>query len=171
MGDIKRRRKLFSRPRKPFDSKRMQEENILVEKYGLKNKKEIWKAVSKASKMRRQAKELIGKSETEQREFFERLNKMGLNVVKISDVLAIRSEDLFERRLQTVVFKKKLASTPKQARQFITHKKVLVNGRAVNIPSFIVTRNLEDKISLKTKRIKAAKIATQEEAVATGVTQ
>ena len=102
---------------------------------------------------------------------FNKLKALGLKVSSIADVLALNVESLLERRLPTIVFKKKLASTPKQARQFITHKKVLVNGRAVNIPSFIVTRNLEDKISLKTKRIKAAKIATQEEAVATGVTQ
>ena len=61
MGDIKRKRKLFSRPKKLFDRARMDEENVLVKKYGLKNKKEIWKAKSAVSKLRRRAKALIGK--------------------------------------------------------------------------------------------------------------
>lgn len=161
MGDIKRRRKLYSRPRKLFDLKRITEENVLVERYGLKNKTEIWKATSKASKIRRRAKGLIGESLEKQKEFFEKLNKMGLAVSKISDVLALKGEDLFERRLQTVVFKKKLANTPKQARQMIVHKKVLVNGRAVNIPSFVVTRDLENKISVRERKIKE-KIASPE---------
>ena len=46
MGDIKRRRKNFSRPKKLFDRARIDEENVIVKKYGLKNKKEIWKAKS-----------------------------------------------------------------------------------------------------------------------------
>ena len=164
MGDIKRRRKLYSRPRKPFDLKRITDENVLVEKYGLKNKTEIWKAISKASKMRRRAKGLISESPERQREFFEKLNKMGLAVTKISDVLALTQEHLFERRLQTMVFKKKLANTPKQARQMIVHKKVLVNGKAVNIPSFVVTRDLENKISIKERKFKEVKPQLQENA-------
>ena len=42
MGDTKRKRKLFSRPKKLFDRARMDEENILIKRYGLKNKREIW---------------------------------------------------------------------------------------------------------------------------------
>ena len=39
-----RQKKKYSRPQRPFDKVRIDEENILREKYGLKNKKEIWKA-------------------------------------------------------------------------------------------------------------------------------
>ena len=55
MGDIKRKRKLFSRPKKLFDRARMDEEDVLVKRYGLKNKREIWKAKSAVSKLRRRA--------------------------------------------------------------------------------------------------------------------
>jgi|TARA_B100002003_G_scaffold41362_1_gene36876 small subunit ribosomal protein S4 len=158
MGDIKRKRKLFSRPKKLFDRVRMDEENVLVEKYGLKNKREIWKAKSFISKLRRRAKDLISADKKEQQIFFDRLNKMGMGIGGVSDVLALNEENLFERRLQTFVFKKKLASTPKQARQFIVHKNILVDGAVVNIPSFIVSSYLEDKISLKERRIKEKKI-------------
>ena len=58
-----------------------------------------------------------------------------------------------KRRLQTVVVKKRLAKTPKEARQLITHKKVLINGRVVSIPSFIVPVSLEENIALKPKKI------------------
>jgi small subunit ribosomal protein S4 len=154
MGDIKRKKKLFDRPKKLFDRSRMDEENVLVKKYGLKNKKEIWKAKSAVSKLRRRAKELIGKDKEEQNIFFDKLNKMGLDVHDIADVLALSEENLFDRRLQTFLVRKKMANTTKQARQFIVHKNVLVDGKVVNIPSFIVTKELEGKISVRPKKIK-----------------
>ncbi len=162
MGDIKRKRKLFSRPKKLFDRARMDEENVLVERYGLKNKREIWKAKTAVSKLRRRAKVLIGKDMTEQQMFFNKLNKIGMNITDVSDVLALTEENIFERRLQTFLFKKKLANTVKQARQLIVHKNVLVDGAVVNIPSFIVTKELEDKISLKEKKVKVKKEAPVE---------
>lgn len=157
MGDIKKKRKLFSRPKKLYDRIRMDEENILVKKYGLKNKREIWKAKSVVSKMRRRAKALIGKNDEMQRAFFDKLSKMGINVVDIADVLALTEENIFARRLQTFIFRKKLASTFKGARQLIVHKNVLVDGKVVNIPSFVVTKDLEDKILLKEKKVKVEK--------------
>lgn len=154
MGDIKRKRKMFSRPKKLYDRTRMDEENVLVKKYGLKNKKEIWKAKTAVSGLRRRAKALIGKGVEEQQSFFDKLSKRGLVVRDISDVLALTEENLFDRRLQTVLFKKKLANTVKQARQLIVHKNVLVDGKVVNIPSFVVTLELEDKIALKVRKVK-----------------
>jgi len=157
MGDIKKKRKLFSRPKKLFDRKRIDEENTLLKKYGLKNKREIWKAISAVSKLRRRAKTLIGKDEKEKKVFFEKLNKMGLAVNDISDVLALTEESLLNRRLQTIVFKKKLANTPRQARQLIVHKNILLNGRIVNTPSFLVTKDLEGSLSIKERRAKKSK--------------
>jgi small subunit ribosomal protein S4 len=162
MGDIKRKRKLFSRPKKLFDRARMDDENILVKKYGLKNKREIWKAKSAVSKLRRRAKDLIGKDIPEQQAFFNKLNKVGMNVTSISDVLALTEENIFERRLQTFVLKKKLSHTAKEARQLIVHKNVLVDGSVVNIPSFIVTLDLENKLSLKERKIKIKEEASVE---------
>ena len=149
MGDIKRKAKLFSRPKKLYDRARMDEENILVKRYGLKNKREIWKAKTAVSSLRRRAKGLIGKDAKEQQVFFDKLNKSGFAVQDVSDVLALTEENLFEKRLQTVLFKKGMANTIKQARQLIVHKNVLVDGKVVNIPSFVVTRDLENKITLK----------------------
>ena len=164
MGDIKRKRKLFSRPKKLFDRARMDEENVLIKRYGLKNKREIWKAKTAVSKLRRRAKTLIGADMEEQQVFFNKLNKIGMNVTDVSDVLALTEENLFERRLQTMLVRKKLATTVKGARQLIVHKNVLVDGNVVNIPSFVVTKDLEDKITLKEKKVKAKPVEEPAEA-------
>jgi len=158
MGDIKKKRKLFSRPKKLFDRNRIDQENILVEKYGLKNKKEIWKAKSLVSKFRRRAKQLIKSPKDEQIIFFNKLNKIGMKVTNISDILALTEENLLDRRLQTFVHKDKFANSPKHARQLIVHKRVLVNGAVVNSPSFLITKDLEDKIALKEKNARVKKV-------------
>lgn len=154
MGDIRRKHNLHSRPRKIFDSARIKEENAIKKKYGLKNKTEIWKISAKVGKLRKKAKELIPKTDEEKKEFFNRLNHMGINVENIADVLALKNEDLLNRRLQTVVFNKGIAKTILEARQLIVHKNIIVNNRVVNIPSFVVTREMENKIFLKTKQVK-----------------
>ena len=161
MGDIKRKKRKFSKPRKLFDRARIDSENKISQKYGLKNKKEIWKASSQISKIRRQAKNLIPKSDEDKAIFFDKLNKMGFKVSDISDVLALTEEDFLDRRLQTFIVKKNLANTPRQARQLIVHKNVLVDGKVVNTPSFIVTRDLEDKLSLKEKKKVVKKVESK----------
>lgn len=163
MGDIKRKRKKFIRPKKPFDRTRIDEENILVKKYGLKNKREIWKATTKVSDLRRRAKGLIGKEEEKRKSFLEKLNHMGIAVGDLADVLALKEENVFDRRLQTILFKKKLANTPRQARQLIVHKHVVVDGNIVNTPSFHVNKDVEAKISVKPQKPKKA-VAPKESA-------
>jgi len=144
----KRKRKQHSRPRRPFDKVRIEEENVLKEKYGLKNKKEIWKADSAIARVRNLAKRLITKSDEEKRTFIERLQKIGFKVDKIADALALDKEDWLKRRLQTIIFMKKFASTPKQARQFVVHKHVSVGDRVINIPSYQVSLEEEPSVRL-----------------------
>ena len=158
MGDIKRKRSKFRKPKKAFDKPRIEEERVIVKKYGLKNKKEIWKAEAEISKLRRRAKSLIQKSDKEKGEFISKLNHFGLKVKDIADVLALTKEDWMDRRLQTFIFKKGLANTVRQARQFIVHKLILVDGKSVNKPSFIVKTDLENKISLKERKLKESKL-------------
>jgi len=155
---MKRKHKKYSRPKRPFDKARIEEEAEIIKEFGLKNKKEIWKADTTVKKIREKAKRLISSDETKQNALFEQLQKMGFKVKSISDVLSLEKKDYLNRRLQTVVFHKKLASTAKEARQFITHKKVLVDNKAVNAPSYIVPIELENKITLKPKKAKAKKI-------------
>jgi small subunit ribosomal protein S4 len=149
---MKRKHKIYSRPKRPFDKARIEEEGEIVEEFGLKNKREIWKADAKIKSIREKAKKLISSKPEEQRALFNKLNKIGLKVDSISSVLSLDKKDYLRRRLQTIVVAKKLASTPKQARQLITHKKVFVDGKAVDSPSYVVPVELENKIKLKEKK-------------------
>jgi len=148
---MKRKHKLYSRPKRPFDKVRIEEEAKIREEFGLKNKKEIWRADSAVKAIRSKAIKLIPKTKEEQKALYEKLQKIGLKANSISDILSLDKAAYLNRRLQTVVFKKKLARSPKQARQMITHRKILVDGRAIDSPSFIVPIDLENKITVKVK--------------------
>tara|TARA_Y100000590_G_scaffold294763_1_gene332171 strand:+ start:981 stop:1598 length:618 start_codon:yes stop_codon:yes gene_type:complete len=56
---------------------------------------------------------------------------------------------LLESRLDTVIYRAKLATTVFSARQIINHGHIKVNGKKVNIPSYVV--KAEDTIELKDK--------------------
>ena len=148
---MKRKHKQYSKPKRPFDKSRIEEEAIVKKEFGLKNKKEIWKAEAKIKSIREKAKKLISSNKEEQKAFFDRLTKIGLEVSSIGEVLALDKNDYLKRRLQTILVKNELTTTVRAARQLITHKKVLVDGRIVNSPSYIVPIKLEKKISLKPK--------------------
>ena len=67
-----RKHKKYGRPKKPFDKQRIDEENVLVSRYGLKNKKEIWKAEAAIDKIRGRAKSLITAERSEQEKLFKK---------------------------------------------------------------------------------------------------
>ncbi len=151
---MKRKHKTYSKPKRPFDKVRIDEEAEIKKEFGLKNKKEIWKAEARIKSIRERAKKLISADEKEQNDLFARLKKIGLEVNSIADVLSLNKEDYLKRRLQTIVVNKKLTTTTKSARQLITHKRILVDGKIVDSPSYIVPVKLEGKISLKEKKKK-----------------
>lgn len=74
---------------------------------------------------------------------------------------------LLERRLDNVVYRLGFATTRAEARQLVIHKAILVNGKAVNIPSYLVKPG--DKIEIREKaksqaRIKAALALSEQRA-------
>ncbi len=147
---MRRLKKKFKKPRKPWDKERIEREKELKKNFGLRRKREIWKAESILRSFRRRARDLAAKKDKEQEKILlDKLYRMGLleKNASLDDVLSLTVEDLLERRLQTIVFKKKLANTPKQARQLITHGHIAVDGRKTIYPSFFVTRELENKVS------------------------
>ena len=154
---MKRKHKIYSKPKRPFEKARIEEEAKIKEEFGLKNKREIWKADARIKEIREKAKRLISAEPSEQKKLFERLKKIGFNVNSIGDVLSLDQKDYLKRRLQTVLVNRKLARTPKAARQLITHRKVVVNGKAIDSPSYVVPIEFEDKITIKTKKIKQIK--------------
>lgn len=154
MGDPKHPKKKYNTPRHPWEKERIETEKVLMSEYGLSNKKEIWRANSLLSKFKSQAKKCAAadtaqlKKESEQ--LLTRLKKFGLLKTDdtLDDVLGLSVDDLLQRRLQTIVFKKKLASSVKQGRQFIVHGHVIVNSKKVTVPSYMVSLDEESKISI-----------------------
>ncbi|WP_254534763.1 30S ribosomal protein S4 [Halomarina litorea] len=147
--------KFYETPNHPFQGERIAEEGGLVGRYGLKNKEELWRAQSELRSYRREARKLLGRAqgdaeaaEQEGQEFLQSLRRTGIlgDQDGLDDILSLDVTDVLERRLQTVAYRKGLASTPKQARQFITHGHVLVDGGRVTIPSYTVTVDEEDTI-------------------------
>ncbi len=147
-----RKKKLYSRPMKRYEKGRIEDENKLTKRYGLKSKREIWKAQSKIDYFRKRAMALARLSLEEREVFFKKLQNLGLKVNQLADILGLKVEDLLDRRLSTVIVKKGLANTPKQARQMIVHKRILVNEKVVNAPSYVVSVDEEGSISVKIKK-------------------
>ncbi|MCS7135080.1 MAG: 30S ribosomal protein S4 [Candidatus Aenigmarchaeota archaeon] len=142
-------RKNYSKPRKLWDKVRIEEEKRLMKKYGLRRKREIWRAEALLRSFRQRARNLAArKNEEEEKRLLNRLYRLGLleKGANLNDVLSLTVEDILERRLQTMVLKKGLARTIKQARQYIVHGHIGVEGRRVKFPSFLVVREVEDKI-------------------------
>ena len=91
---------------------------------------------------KQKAKFIYGVLEKPFRNYFAKAQKMsGMT----GDNLMI----LLESRLDNVVFRLGLARTRKEARQIVDHKHVLVNGKQVNIPSYLVKAG--DVIEIKEK--------------------
>ncbi|ADG13367.1 ribosomal protein S4 [Methanocaldococcus infernus ME] len=154
MGDPRRRfPKKYETPNHPWIKERIEREKELCRKYGLRRKREVWKAETILRKYRRQARRLISDT-TEQgakeaQQLFNVLRRYGIlrkDNPTLDDVLALTVEDILERRLQTLVFRKGLARTPRQARQLIVHGHIAINGRRVTVPSYLVTVEEEDSI-------------------------
>lgn len=132
--------------KKKWDKNTIVEEAVFVTDYALKNKKEIRKAEALLSKLKTIAKDFNRTTETKESagaaQFVAKLKSQGyLNVeaTSLDEVLDITLRELFERRLSTVVYKAGLARTPGQARQFVVHGHVTVNGEIVTAPSYPTT--------------------------------
>jgi len=155
MGKPKFSRKKYETPSHPWEMERIKEENELVKKYGLKNKREIWKAETKLRKYRGQARGLLAKididpqSKKESEQLLMHLNRMSILPVNstLDDVLTLDTESILSRRLQTLTYLKGLASTPKQARQLICHGHVAIDDKKITIPGYMVTKDEESNIS------------------------
>jgi small subunit ribosomal protein S4 len=153
MGDPKRLRKAYSKPRKAFQKDRIIKEREVKETYGLKNKKEFYRAESIIRSKRATARKLLALDlETRlkrEKELLDSLKKLGIlqGEPTLEDVLELTPEALLERRLQTIVWRKGLANTTKQARQFITHGHIAINKNKINIPSYVVTIDDEKNLS------------------------
>lgn len=161
----KRKQKLYNKPKKMYDSVRIKEEHALAKEYGLKNMQEIWKADYAIGKIRAFAKKLITSTEEEQNEFINKLQAKGFDVQTIPDILALNKEDYLKRRLQSVVYVKKMATTPNQARQFIIHRHVTIGGNVIDSPGHLTTVEEEGGIKLDLALPTKKTLTTKEEKI------
>ncbi len=152
MGDPRRFRRKYDSPKHPWEKTRIEDENRLIKEYALKTKKEIWRAKAKLRKYRHQARFLVGLSAeervVEEKVLVGKLQKVGIlpESGALDDILSLKVEDVLERRLQTLIWKKGLAQTAKQARQLIVHGHISVKGRKTTIPGMVIDKSMEQKI-------------------------
>ena len=153
MGDPKKQRKKYETPRFRWRKDTLQEELKLLGQYGLRNKHELRRHKTMLSKTRGIARSLIGKTPEErtkmENELLTRLKKLGVldETAVLDNVLDLSIEDLLERRLQTIVFRKGLTRTIFQSRQLITHGHVSIGNRRVTVPGYIVSKEEENQVA------------------------
>jgi small subunit ribosomal protein S4 len=152
MGDPKKPKKGYKKPGHPWVAERIKEEIRLKKEYGLSNKREIWKMVSKLREWRNQARHIVSLQEEQRIEaekaLTSKLYRLGIlnEGDQIDDILALDIRTILDRRLQSQTYSLGLANSSKQARQFILHGKIEVNGKVVTAPSYLV--KLADKLKL-----------------------
>ncbi|MDY9926255.1 30S ribosomal protein S4 [Methanosarcina sp.] len=149
--------KSYETPKHPWQEARMAAEVQLVKAYGLRNKREVWKAASMLRMYRSEARKLLahvaggqgmeleGHYRTQSEEILSKLIRYGIikSDSNIDDILSLKTENILERRLQTQVLRLGLARTVIQARQFITHGHIAINGRKATIPGMLVSKDDE----------------------------
>lgn len=154
MGDPRKSKKLYRRPRMIWTTDQLNAELYIMGSYGLRNKRELWKAQTEVARIRNQARALLAlsteaRSEKEKR-LLNFLNRLGLakEGATLDDILNLKAEDLLERRLQTIVMRKSGTKSPYQARQVVCHGHVSIGNRKVNIPGYLVRTEEEPQIMI-----------------------
>ena len=154
MGDPRKAKKTFHRPRMIWTTDQLNAELYIMGSYGLRNKRELWRAETEVARIRNQARALLALSAElraeKERRLLNFLNRLGLarEDATLDDILNLKIEDLLERRLQTIVMRKTGTSSPYQARQVVSHGHVSIGNRKVNIPGYIVKAEEEHQIMI-----------------------
>ncbi len=152
MGAPHKNRKKFEKPRQIWNLERITSDNSIKKEYGLKNMKELWRAQSQVSRVRGNVRVLLSGStqnpETE-RNILSSLSKLGVVPPNptLDTILDLKNQAFLERRLQSIVFRKGLARSMRQARQLIAHGFIAINGMRVNRPGYMVSTEEENAIS------------------------
>jgi small subunit ribosomal protein S4 len=158
MGDYpKNSHKMWRKPKRPLNYDLLNEELYVLGTFGLKNKRELWKAHTELSRIRNQARSLLALTQDVRNKkepiLMKSLVRIGL--VKenstLDDVLNLKVTDLLSRRLQTIIQKKANIKSPYMARQAIVHGHVMVRDRKITIPSYTVPVAEENEVHLSSK--------------------
>lgn len=100
-------------------------------------------------------KRTYGMLENQFKVFFEKAERMD---GKTGDNLI----SLLERRLDNIVYRMRFASSRKQARQIVSHGHILVNGKRVTIPSYLVAENDTVEVREQSKKMLVIKESLKE---------
>ncbi len=152
MGDPRKAKKSYTRPRSIWTSDQISSELYVVGSYGLRNKKELWKAQTEIARIRNQARALLSISTDVRHEketkLLNYLSRLGIvaDSSTLDDILNLKIEDILERRLQTLVMKRSNLKSPYQARQIVVHGHVSVGNRKINLPGYLVKKDEEAQI-------------------------
>lgn len=149
---MRRLRKKLKNPKRPWDSTRLESEGKTAREFGLRRKRELWRAESIVREFRRRARDLIAVKDEEKTKIL--LDKLvGIGVLEkgkgLEQVLSLNATDILNRRLQTIVHKRGFAPSIKHARQMIAHGHVYVGDRRAKFPSYIVPLDKEKTIRLE----------------------
>lgn len=151
MGAPRRNRKKLQRPSNIWNKERIDSEHKIRDDYGLKNLTELWRATSEIRRIRRNVRNVLSGRTSEEtgKEIVTRLARYGIvkEGATLDDLLVITPENLLERRLQSIVFRRGMAKSIKQARQLVAHGFISVNGRRAKSPGYLVSRIEEGSIS------------------------
>lgn len=127
----------------------------LLGEYGLRCKREIWRAQLALAKVRSAARKLLTLDEKDAKRMFEgdalirRLARYGIlneDEKRLDDVLRLTTQRFLERRLQTKVYKMNYAKSIHHARVLILQRHIRVGKQLVNAPSFMVRSESEGHI-------------------------
>ena len=155
MGDIKKPKKKYLTPSHPWIQQEIDEYRQARQDYGLTKRKELLITNSFLKKYKDIAKRLIAdttaQGQHEKEQMLTKLTKYGLLSAgaRVDDVLSLQTKDLLERRLQTMVVRKGLARSFKQARQLIVHRHILSGSNEITSPSYLVPVDEEANLSFK----------------------
>ena len=180
MGDPKYPRKVWRKPKRPLNYELKMDELQTLGTFGLRTKRELWKAHTELSRVRQQARSLLALTQKVRAEkepiLLKSLARIGLipSDATLDDVLNLKPTDLLARRLQTIVSNKLGFKTPYQARQAVIHGHIMVGDRKVDIPSYTVTVAEESSVKfspeskipemLEKTKVEAPKVVEDEEA-------
>ena len=172
MGDPKLPRRVWRKPKRPLNYDLKMEELKTLGTFGLKTKRELWKAHTELSRVRNQARSLLalGQEVRQEKEpiLMKSLSRIGLvgESATLDDVLNLQVTDLLGRRLQTIVMKNLGFKTPYQARQAVVHGHIMIGDRIVNVPSYVVGMKEENEIRLSPNSSLSELLSKQEKAKA-----
>ena len=152
MGAPRRNRKKYDKPKDMWNLQRINTDNAIIEEFGLKNMRELWKVQTELSKLRSNIRKLLSGSSAQntlvQQGIIGRLSRYGIasRDATLDSLLDLKENNFLARRLQSLVFKKGLAKTIKQSRQLIVHGYIAIGGKRVNRPGYLVQADDETKI-------------------------